>query len=131
MVNGAPCVMISGILLMVWWFVDNWDLMMLVNYATDTMHAAIAYERLYISVYIYMSLTAYITLHYRKHYYHHRDLGQRQTRGCISIIVDGMDQSKTNLPHLIRERKSGSNLWRLRCVLCVLVRMHVCVIVHV
>ena len=28
-----------------------------------------------------------------------------------------MDQSKTNLPHLIRERKAGSNLWRLRFVL--------------
>lgn len=48
----------------------------------------------------------------------------------LSIIIDGMDQSKTNLPHLIRERKSGSNLWRLRCVfvrLLVFMQVFVCV----
>lgn len=53
----------------------------------------------------------------RKHYYLHRDLGQRQRRECLSVIIDGMDQSKTNLPHLTRERKCGCNLWRLRLVM--------------
>ena len=32
----------------------------------------------------------------------------------LSITIDGMDQSKTKLPYLVRERKSGCNLWRLR-----------------
>ena len=31
-----------------------------------------------------------------------------------SLIVDGMDQNKTNLPHLVRVPKSCQNLWSLR-----------------
>ena len=32
----------------------------------------------------------------------------------ISIIIDGMDQSGTNLPHLKKLNKSMVNLWHLR-----------------
>ena len=32
----------------------------------------------------------------------------------MSIILDGMDQSKTDLPHLLRKNKSACNLWVLR-----------------
>ena len=54
----------------------------------------------------------------RQHYYKHRDLAQRNKREYMSIIIDGMDQSKTNLPHFTRERKSGVSLWRLRYNSC-------------
>ena len=53
----------------------------------------------------------------RQHYYKHRDFAQRHKREYISIIIDGMDQSKTNLPHFARERKSGASLWHLRYVM--------------
>ena len=32
----------------------------------------------------------------------------------MSIIIDGMDQSKTDLPHLTRKNKAACNLWVLR-----------------
>ena len=32
----------------------------------------------------------------------------------MSVIIDGMDQAKTNIPHFTRERKCGQGLWRLR-----------------
>ena len=32
----------------------------------------------------------------------------------MTIIIDGMDQSKTNLPHLTQNMKSTQNLWKLR-----------------
>jgi len=32
----------------------------------------------------------------------------------MTIIVDGMDQSKTNLPNISMASKSSSTLWRLR-----------------
>ena len=50
----------------------------------------------------------------RQHYYKHRDMAKRSKRDCMSVIIDGMDQAKTNLPHLTRERKCGHGLWRLR-----------------
>ena len=53
----------------------------------------------------------------RQHYYKHRDLAQRNKREYMSIIIDGMDQSKTNLPHFVRERKCRAGLWRLRYTL--------------
>ena len=52
----------------------------------------------------------------RQYYYKHRELAKRNKRDCLSLIIDGMDQSKTNLPHFTRERKSASSLWRLRLV---------------
>jgi len=50
----------------------------------------------------------------RKHYYRHRDLANRNKRECMSVIIDGMDQAKTNLPHFTTVRKCGHGLWRLR-----------------
>ena len=32
----------------------------------------------------------------------------------MSIIIDGMDQNSTNLPHCKRMQKSDSNLWHFR-----------------
>jgi len=32
----------------------------------------------------------------------------------MSVIIDGMDQAKTNLPHFTTVRKCGHGLWRLR-----------------
>ena len=32
----------------------------------------------------------------------------------MSVIIDGMDQSKCSLPHLKRLNKSSVNLWKLR-----------------
>lgn len=32
----------------------------------------------------------------------------------LSVIIDGMDQNKTNLPHLVRIPKACQNLWTLR-----------------
>ncbi|XP_065906896.1 uncharacterized protein [Dysidea avara] len=34
--------------------------------------------------------------------------------GCLSLIIDGMDQNKTNIPSLVRVSKSCQNLWTLR-----------------
>ena len=76
-----------------------------------------AYENL---IHVCLICTYYniiIIVHYsqeRQHYYRHRDLAQRNKRECLSVIIDGMDQNKTNLPHFTRERKSSSTLWRLR-----------------
>ena len=50
----------------------------------------------------------------RQYYYWQWEEARRNKKECMSIIIDGMDQSKTNLPHLARERKSGSALWKLR-----------------
>ena len=32
----------------------------------------------------------------------------------MSLIIDGMDQNKTDLPHLSRKNKSACNMWVLR-----------------
>lgn len=32
----------------------------------------------------------------------------------MSIIIDGMDQNSTNLPHLKRFNKSAANLWHMK-----------------
>uniref|UniRef100_A0A1X7TBW6 DUF7869 domain-containing protein n=1 Tax=Amphimedon queenslandica TaxID=400682 RepID=A0A1X7TBW6_AMPQE len=50
----------------------------------------------------------------RKTYYHHREKSKRDPSKYLTIIVDGMDQNKTNLPQLPRIPKSAQNLWTLR-----------------
>ena len=52
----------------------------------------------------------------RQYYYGHRELAKRNKRECMSVIIDGMDQAKTNLPHFSRERKCGHGLWKMRYV---------------
>ena len=81
------------------------------------LDAHLALQRYIISLYVYVQeirICVPFNSQERKHYYTHRDLGQRNKQECMSIIIDGMDQSKTNLPHLVRQRKSGCNLWKLR-----------------
>ena len=43
----------------------------------------------------------------------------------MSIIIDGMDQSATNLPHLKKISKSTVNLWHLRTHLTGTCTMHI------
>ena len=50
----------------------------------------------------------------RKRYYSNRLAGIENPTEFTSVIVDGMDQNKTNLPHLLRQPKSCQNLWCLR-----------------
>ncbi len=41
----------------------------------------------------------------RQVYYHHRDKARRNPERYLSLILDGMDQSKTNIPHFTTETK--------------------------
>lgn len=50
----------------------------------------------------------------RKKYYLHRQKARLNPEKYLTIILDGMDQNKTNVPSLLREAKSSQNLLRLR-----------------
>ena len=50
----------------------------------------------------------------RKKYHSHREKSRSSPDKYLTIIVDGMDQSKTNLPNTKLISKSTSSLWRLR-----------------
>ena len=50
----------------------------------------------------------------RRKYYIHREKARSEPHKYVTIIIDGMDQSKTNIPHLLHTTKSTQNLWRLR-----------------
>ena len=50
----------------------------------------------------------------RDKYYSHREKARWEPEKYITIILDGMDQSKTNLPYLSTISKSNQNLWRIR-----------------
>ena len=50
----------------------------------------------------------------RKKYHLHREKARAQPDKYITIIIDGMDQSKTNVPAMVQESKSTQNLYRLR-----------------
>lgn len=50
----------------------------------------------------------------RKKYHHHREKARSSPTKCVTIIIDGMDQAKTNLPNTKIIAKSSSALWRLR-----------------
>ena len=50
----------------------------------------------------------------RKKYHLHREKSRAQPTKYITIIIDGMDQSKTNIPALVPEAKSTQKLTRLR-----------------
>ena len=41
------------------------------------------------------------------------DKSRSEPQKYATIIIDGMDQSKTNLPHFIQCTKSTQNLWKL------------------
>lgn len=50
----------------------------------------------------------------RRKYYHHREKSRNEPHKYITVILDGMDQNKTNIPNLPTRPKSTQNLWRLR-----------------
>ena len=50
----------------------------------------------------------------RRKYHSHRQKVRSYPDKCVTIILDGMDQSKTNLPNTKIIAKSTSSLWRLR-----------------
>lgn len=50
----------------------------------------------------------------RKRYYAHRQKAIECPDEVISMIVDGMDQNKTNLPSFVCVTKACQNLWSLR-----------------
>ncbi len=50
----------------------------------------------------------------RKKYYGHREKARANPDKCITIIIDGMDQHKTNLPRLSTTPKSVQGLLPLR-----------------
>ena len=50
----------------------------------------------------------------RDRYYANRQAAIDNPDEYFSLILDGMDQNKTNLPHMIRVTKSCQNLWCLR-----------------
>lgn len=50
----------------------------------------------------------------RKKYHSHREKSRAHPEKFMTIIVDGMDQAKTNLPNTKLIAKSTSALWRLR-----------------
>ena len=48
----------------------------------------------------------------RKRYHDIRNRAETDS-SIMSVIIDGMDQSKASLPHLKKVNKSAANLWRL------------------
>lgn len=50
----------------------------------------------------------------RKRYYSNRQKAIEAPEEALSLIIDGMDQNKTNLPSIVRVTKSCQNLWCLR-----------------
>lgn len=50
----------------------------------------------------------------RSKYHHHREKSRSNPDKFMTIIIDGMDQSKSNLPNTATISKSTSSLWRLR-----------------
>ena len=49
-----------------------------------------------------------------KKYYLHLEKARSQPEKYLTIIIDGMDQNKTNVPALLQETKSTQNLYRVR-----------------
>ena len=50
-----------------------------------------------------MYATTLISAHKSVWSYRHREEARRNRIECMSIIIDGVDQTKTNLPHQARE----------------------------
>lgn len=73
---------------------------------------------MYIFRVIYHSkLYAFNFIHYsteRSKYYKHREKARNNPDKYVCVIIDGMDQAKTNIPQLPKTAKSVQNLWRLR-----------------
>lgn len=50
----------------------------------------------------------------RRKYYYHREKSRSEPNKYITIIIDGMDQNKTNVPNISQPSKSTSSLWKVR-----------------
>ena len=50
----------------------------------------------------------------RRKYYKHVEKARRNPEQYMSVIIDGMDQSKTFVPHFVRVSKLVSSIWKLR-----------------
>lgn len=50
----------------------------------------------------------------RQKYYKHQQKAKSYPNRYLSLIIDGMDQSKTQLPHFVHASKFTSAMWRLR-----------------
>lgn len=50
----------------------------------------------------------------RQKYYKHQTKAKIHSSKYLSIIIDGMDQSKTQIPHFVHASKFTSSMWRLR-----------------
>ena len=71
------------------------------------------YIRIYIYIYIYIFFFFFLRLE-RKKYHSHREKARSCPEKFLTMIIDGMDQSKTNIPNTKLISKSTSSLWRLR-----------------
>ena len=47
----------------------------------------------------------------RRKYYKHKWKAIGNSSKYLSLIIDGMDQSKTFLPHLLEHTKATSSMW--------------------
>ena len=62
-------------------------------------------------------LLIYYLLHFsleRRKYYKHITKARRDPTKYLSLIIDGMDQSKTEIPHTVYRSTLTSSLWKLR-----------------
>lgn len=50
----------------------------------------------------------------KQKYYKHQSKVKTHPSKYLSIIIDGMDQSKTQIPHFVHASKLTSSMWRLR-----------------
>ena len=49
----------------------------------------------------------------RDHYYNNRLRAEKDPQKFLSVIIDGMDQAKTNIPHVTSMSKASSNVsWK-------------------
>ena len=46
----------------------------------------------------------------RDHYYNNRLRAEKDPHKFLSVIIDGMDQAKTNIPHVTTMSKASSNV---------------------
>ena len=69
--------------------------------------------KFYYIVASFQSIKSFIRCECRK-YYHHCEKLRSEPLKYVTIIIDGMDQNKTNVPSLPQQTKSTQNLWRVR-----------------
>ncbi len=61
----------------------------------------------------------------KRKYYHHRHKARTHPEKYMSIIIDGMDQSKTDIPQFVRDTKDSDSVRRLKsCITGVLIHGH-------